>query len=339
LLAIDVLEMKMSLTSLGTTLAALNAGNCRLYLQGVVNVEGGSISASGKQFGFCEECEIIDFERLFFMDCKACGRNRDNFFWINSGDGDGMYLVFLIVQEREDDSDLLDTLGFVVLFDSNYDFSKPSMEETIEDGLPQYTIEFLDPFAKLESFDVGTFSDLKYLYISDALKDTDASDAQIHIHLDGEVPSVVVKAFSEKPGEGTGPFPNLDSPRARVLIGMNSRVSDDYLTGSKIAIENEAQVLSEWLFTGMSASHQERMDQVAIWYNYMLHNAIGDANQAVSWLMQGALHDDSDCKQKLKEYDLVDVDETLSRLLIERGMITAAQDVLKNKNFISQVIG
>lgn len=327
----------MSLTSLGTTLAALNAGNCKLYLQGVVNVEGGSIAVSGKQFGYCEMCEVIDFEKLFFMDCKDCGRSKDNFFWINSGDGDGMYLVFLIVQEKNGDSNLIDILGFVVLFDSNYSFSKPSMEATIEDGLSQFAIGFLDPFAKLESFDVGTFSDLKFLHIADTRNDIDSSNAQINLVLTGEVPSVVVKAFSEKPGEGTEPFLYIDSPRTRVLIGMNSRVSDDYLTTSKIVIEDEAQVLSEWLFTGMAASHQHQMGQVAIWHNYMLHNAVGDANQAVSWLLQGALHDDSDCKEKLQEYDLVDVDDTLSNLLIERGMISASQDVLRNKNFISDL--
>lgn len=328
----------MSLTSLGTTLAALKAGECRLHLQGIVNVEGGSIAASGKQFKFCEECEIIDFEKLFFMNCKACGRNRDNYFWLNSGDGDGMYLVFLIVSDNDEDAEFFETLGFVVIFDSNYEVSKPVMEATIEDENPEYLIEFLDPFSKLESLEIGKFSDMRNIWLSDALKDVDASDAQIVVELDGEVPSVVVKAFCEKPGEGTGPFPNQDSPRARVLIGMNSRVSDDYLTGSKLVIEDEAQVLSEWLFTGMSASHQERMDQVAIWYNYLLNDAIGETDYAVSWLLQGALHGDSDCKEKLRTYTLPDPPAPLNELLLERGMVTAAQDVVKNKKFISDLL-
>lgn len=328
----------MSLTSLGTTLAALKAGECMLYLQGIVNVEGGSIAASGKQLGFCEECEIIDSEKLFFMNCKACGRNRDNYFWLNSGDGDGMYLVFLIVSDNDEDAEFPETLGFVVIFDSNYEISKPVMEATIEDENPEYLIDFLDPFSKLESLEIGRFSDMRNIWLSDAFKDVDASDAQIVVELDGEVPSVVVKAFCEKAGEGTGPFPYQDSPRARVLIGMNSRVSDDYLTGSKIVIEDEAQVLSEWLFTGMSAAHQERMDQAVIWYNYLLYNAIGETDYAVSWLLQGALHGDSDCKEKLRNYTLPDPPAPLNELLLERGMITAAQEVVRNKKFISDLL-
>ncbi len=328
----------MSLTSLGTTLAALKAGNCRLYLKGIVNVEGGSIAASGKQLVFCEECEIIDFEKLFFMNCKACGRNRDNYFWINSGDGDGMYLVFLIVADTDEDEEFLETLGFVVIFDSNYEISKPVMEATIEDENPQYLIDFLEPFSTLESLEIGRFTGMRNIWLSDAFKDTDAADAQIIVELDGEVPSVVVKAFCEKAGKGTGPFPNQVSPRPRVLIGMNSRLSDDYLTGSKIVIEDEVQVLNEWLFTGMSASHQERMDQVAIWYNYLLNEAIGETDYAVSWLLQGALHGDSDCKEKLRNYNLPHPPAPLNELLIERGMVTAAQQIVKDKNFISDLI-
>jgi hypothetical protein len=331
------MEKKMSLTSLGTTLAALKAGNCMLYLRGIVNVEGGSIAASGRQFGYCEECEVIDFEKLFFMNCDVCGRNRDNHFWINSGDGDGMYLVFAIATDTDENSEFLKTIGFVVLFDSNYEFSKSAIEETIEDKDPQFNVDYLQPFAKLESLELGSFRDMRTIWLSDTRKDTDSSDAQIQIRLDGEVPSVKVKAFCERPGEGTGPFPDFESPRPRVLIGINSSVSDDFLTGSKIVIENEAQVLNEWLFSGICASHIQPMGQVATWYNYLLSDAIDETNSAVGWLMQGALHGDSDCKASLQNFNLVNAEELLSSLLTERGMISAAQDVLKNKNFMSDL--
>ena len=77
-------------------------GNATFALRGLVNVESGDISFRAQKndlvdlfdpLNSCDDCGPTEEGIPFFVSCKTCSRSPENYFWIKSGDGDGVYSV------------------------------------------------------------------------------------------------------------------------------------------------------------------------------------------------------------------------------------------------------
>ena len=290
----------MSRTSLRNTLESLTRDGYDLVLEGVVNVEGGALAAATERFAECDQCDGQEFEKALYVTCKGCGRNPSNYFWIKSGDGDGLYATFSLRRLLEDNE--VQTLGSVVIFDSDYEYSKPLMEQVIENGIPVWDIDLLVEFEDLESIDIGTLhTPNNYVQFSDSSWSIDANYAILGVFTGEDTESLHFKAFCDAPGEGNTQFPGIDAPHPRVLIGIDSRYADEYFGKSTMKIKSK-ETFMEWALTGMVASHVQPMLDIAVWYNYKMNEKQEKYFTAVSWLLQGILMGDDDCKEAIKGY-------------------------------------
>lgn len=294
-----------------------------LVLEGVVNVEGGSLAAASQRFEECGECDGQEFEKALFVTCKECGRKPSNYFWLKSGDGDGVYAVFSV--RRLLDNEEVQVLGTVVIFDSGYEYSKPLMEQVIENGIPVWDIDLLEEFADLESIDIGKIeTPNNHIQFSDAAWSTNARYAILPVHVGDETESLHFKAFCDAPGEGNTLFPGVNAPHPRVLIGIDSEFADKYLGKSTMKIKSKDAYM-EWTVTGVSASHVQPMLDIAIWYNFKMNEKLGKNFTAVSWLLQGIMMGDEDCKKAFKAFTTSVEDASLG--LATRGLVSASNQL------------
>ena len=99
------LYKKAPQTNLGALLKLFEEDGISLSLVGVFNVESGHMSVRSERFNEvtqdytgafreCDECAPQEEGQLFFSICETCGKNESNYFWIPSGDGDGIYTAF-----------------------------------------------------------------------------------------------------------------------------------------------------------------------------------------------------------------------------------------------------
>lgn len=323
-------------STLGYLLNQLEGDGYIFELQGVVNVEGGSLTIADEGVASCDECGGIDSEKLFRVNCSACGRNEKNNFWIKSGDGDGMYPVFAITNQFDVENP---PIGFCVLFDSNYEISKEIMDMAISNGSHAFDTSVFEKYLSTESIYCGSIECFDLTRFADSITSDNSTNAVVDI-LSPASTTWELKVFCEIPGLITGPLPNSTTLRPRVVIGLASLASREsslywnsniysnstYFKGSTLKMIDERAVLNDWLFTGIGASHEQNMGLVAIWHNYKLCVATAQFNRAVGWLLQGAIAGDEDFLNELKNYDAsdfetVDVYEELG----DRFMITACR--------------
>lgn len=123
------LYKKSQQTNLESLLKLFSEDGIFLSLVGVFNVESGHLSVRTERFNEvtqnytgafreCDKCVPQEEGRLFFSTCDTCGKNESNYFWIPSGDGDGVYTAFELLN-RNLESGEVQTRGFFNCFVPN----------------------------------------------------------------------------------------------------------------------------------------------------------------------------------------------------------------------------
>ena len=332
---------KSSHTNLGSLLNLFSENEITLALVGVYNIESGHLSVRTERFNEvtqdytgafrdCSECVAQEEGRLFFSNCEACGKDESNFFWIPSGDGDGVYTAFELIS-RNSKSGEIETLGFAtVLFPTNT-FAEPIVEHALEESAnsesPLYAFSFLpallDPNNELEAFEVTKIKGSKDgwgLHLSDVTTTIDSDNAVVSLHLNN-CKEITILAFSEEP-EST-----QLAPKPRIVIGYSSNWLKEKGFSASMEKPYSRRVFDEWVITGITNCHLETMGSVATWFNFKMNEAMEKYNYAASWLLQGALHGDSDCQNELDRYAEYTSDpEWIATWLGQRNQRQAALD-------------
>ena len=336
-------------SNLGAFLKILKSEDLNFSLQGLVNVESGDISVrtlnySSKSDGLnspfspCDDCEPVEEDVLFFSSCQTCGRANDNYFWLHSGDGDGVYAVLEIVKSNS--SDEIEVVGFAVYMVPIDRFAQPMFEKSLEASQFSYPVSILNEESDLEAFEITAFKvpENGVLYISEKTTESDSSDAVYAVHLSNKKPkNLRFLSFSEQVGEPQGRYLNDVSPRPRILVGIYDSILDK--NEFKVAMERPEgkEIFQDWMFTGIGSSHLQRMGPATCWFNYEINKGLADANfdnayryhnNAGSWLLQGAIHGESDCLEEFPKYEAWgDVDLWLR----ERHQYSFADEWEKNR--------
>ena len=310
------LYKKAPQTNLGALLKLFEEDGISLSLVGVFNVESGHMSVRSERFNEvtqdytgafreCDECAPQEEGQLFFSICETCGKNESNYFWIPSGDGDGIYTAFELLN-RNPETGEVETRGFAtVLFPTN-SFAEPIVEQALKEAensdAPLYAFGFtaglLDPNSELEAFEVTKLEgseDGWALYVSDVTTTTDSDNATVSLHLNN-CEEVTILGFSEEPDS------THLAPKPRIIIGYSSKWLKEKGFSASLETPNSPTVFDEWVLTGIQSCHLETMGDVATWFNFKMNEAMEKFNYAASWLLQGALHGDSDCIKELDRY-------------------------------------
>lgn len=327
---------------MGVLIKLLQNEGANFSFAGLVNVESGDISVralyykkqfveNSSPFNPCEDCASVEENVLFFSCCDTCGRSDENYFWLHAGDGDGVYAVLDILKRDADGN--IRTIGFAVDLRPSDEFSRELFEISMSESQFGYPIDILLDQHRLEAFEIVSFLVPKEsgLYVSDKAAESDSADAMHMVVLFNEDPlRMKFLAFSEKAGEQLGAYPNEISPRPRILVALDETFLDKHNFEASMPRPEGAEVFRDWILTGISSSHMQDMGTSTAWFNFELNEALEKYNYAVSWLLQGAIHGESDCLSEMHRYEekLSDL-ELVATLLRQRSQYEAARDVEK----------
>ncbi len=316
--------MKQS-SDFGMLLKALKRDKANLFLSGIFNVETGGMSVRTERFNKstddftgafreCKKCSSMDENVVFFSTCSKCLKSKENYFWLHAGDGDGVYAVFDILKTNKKHEEAT-CIGFMTVLFPTDEFAKPIVEHAVGNALGSpsplkafgFTVDLLEEFndvAAFKSFEITRFKlEEESVFISDAEAQIDTSYAVVRVAPSSPDPvEWTMLAFSEPVGEQLGLYPNDVNPRPRILIGMDSAwLAQNGIEASMKTPEGK-EAFEDWAVSGVTSCHISPMSDVAIWFNYKINEAMEKLNYAASWLLQGAIHGDSDCINELSKY-------------------------------------
>jgi hypothetical protein len=338
-------------STLGFLLKALDKDKSNFFLTGLLNIESGDISVrtrrynentdSADEFRECVDCSSYEVDRVFFVDCKSCGKSKNNYFWLKSGDGDGVYATFQILRLDESTGEGF-AFGFATVFVPTDVFAQPLVEVALENALDLdeplsafgFTANLLEEFGDLEAFEVTSFNlengNSVFLADKDALVDT--SNSIIGMNMDHpDDTELSFLAFSEAIGSQSGAYPNDISPRPRVLIGLDSAWLATQGFQATMQRPDSSEVFQDWIMTGIQSCHIEPMANVSTWFNFKINEAMEKYNYAASWLLQGAIHGDKDCIKEISRYEeFLSDPEWIKTWLEQRFQYLAVMDFEKS---------
>lgn len=332
---------KSSQSNLGTLLNSFAEEPMFLALAGVFNVESGNLTVRTQRFSEvtqdytgafreCDNCESLEEGRLFFSDCESCGRRPSNYFWIPSGDGDGIYPVFSILSKNKKSGEV-EALGFAIAMFPTDDFTQPLVNHALEKASasdsPLEAFSFapglLDPHADLEAFEITRFSASNGSYpifFSDGAASNDSNFAIPFLFLQNQ-DDLTILAFSEPAG------PSNQGPRPRIIIGYSSSWLEGKGFQTSMSRPESRKILDNWTIYGTALCHVEPMHSVAIWYNFKIRESMKLFDFAAQWLLQGSLHGDPDCQAELDRYESYTSDpDWMKDSLFQRTQYQAAVD-------------
>ena len=339
-------------STLGFLLKALDKDKSNFFLTGLLNIESGDISVrtrrynektdSADEFRECPDCSSVEENRVFFVDCKSCGKGKDNYFWLKSGDGDGVYVAFQILRLDASTGESV-AVGLAAVFVPTDVFAQPLVDGALKNAIDLdeplsafgFTTDLLEDFGDLEAFEITSFnlekSESVFLADKSALEDT--SDVILRIDLEHpDDMQLSFLAFSESIGSQLGPYPNDVSPRPRVLIGLDSSWLGSQGFQATMQRPDSPEVFQDWIMTGIGSSHIEPMADVCAWFNFKINEAMEKYNYAASWLLQGAVYGDDDCINEISRYEEYLSDpEWVKTWLEQRHQFSAAIDFEKSK--------
>lgn len=185
-------------------------------------------------------------------------------------------------------------------------FAEPIVQNALKEAensdSPLYAFIFpagiLDPHNELEAFVVTKLEgseDVWALYVSDVTTTIDSDNATVSLHLDNSE-EITILAFSEEPES------RQLGPKPRIVLGYSSDWLQEKGFSASMEKPYSRRVFDEWVLTGIQSCHLETMGDVATWFNFKMSEAMEKYNYAASWLLQGALHGDSDCIKELDRY-------------------------------------
>jgi hypothetical protein len=313
-------------STLGFLLKALDKDKSNFFLAGLLNIESGDISVrtrrynektdSDDEFRECPDCSSVEENRVFFVDCKSCGKAKENYFWLKSGDGDGVYVAFQIFRLDESTGESV-AVGLAAVFMPTDVFAQPLVEGALKNALDlsepieafAFLTELLEDFGDLAAFEVTSFNveNGEGVFLADKNALVDTFDAIIGLAFDDHPDDAIqlsFLAFSEAIGsQSMGPYPNEVSPRPRVLIGLDSSWLATQGFQATMKRPDSPDIFQDWIMTGIESSHIEPMADVCAWFNFKINKAMEKHNYAASWLLQGAIHGDEDCINEISCYE------------------------------------
>jgi hypothetical protein len=274
-------------------------------------------------FRECDDCSSITENKLFFSDCESCAKSESNFFWIPSGDGDGIYPVFELLS-RNKNSGEVETLGFAVVMFPTETFAQSIVEHALEKAAssdsPLTAFSFapglLGPNSELEAFEITKFKGAKkpyHLFISDASASSDSNFAIPSLVLENR-DDLTVLAFSEEA------VTYDQGPKPRIIIGYSSNRLKAKGFQSIMDRPSSRKIFDDWTLFGMAFCHVEPMHSAAIWFNFRINEAMEKYNYATSWLLQGALYGDADCVTEIARYEEFTSDSSWIRDWLEQRL-------------------
>ena len=329
-------DQKLPESTLETLINLLDDDDVDFNLKGVVNVESGDISIRAPKnaevwsldpINPCDDCSATEEGVPYFVSCNSCSKSPENYFWIKSGDGDGVYTVIEI--SKMDQSDEKIVLGIVIVLVPTLEFTQPNVDAALESQDPFMSSIDLANFEDLEAFEITAIELPKdqYLLITDKTTELNSANATISIHF-SESTAKTIRFFSfaeftknegsnsidaereaimKRLSELSETTKNMGIPEwsvtPRVIIGLNA----DWLENKEFYPSkkrpDESELFYDWELFGIGASHIETQGGIAAWFNAMLMSkCYGNIPAAVlPWLLQGAADGDEDCQKALQD--------------------------------------
>jgi hypothetical protein len=325
-----VINAKSKGSNFGQLLDLIERNDAVLALGGLVNIESGEISvraprnANNGEFTHpltdCDKCNGQKTQGvLYFVNCDSCQRSNENYFWIKSGNGDGIYTVLEIWQGLDED---LSVVGIMAILVPTVEFTQPIVDEAIKNEIQIVDLEHLRAFDDLEVFELTSMNVAGgELYITDTFTGFDSgnssytrsifeettfdfyafaeiSPADQNANSQGER-AAVMKVMVEEFGASSEPSEISVIPR--VIIGLDQQWVQANGFGASSPRPDDEGIFWDW-FTGNDHSHINPETGTAAWFNAAIANIkYGDEylDIQLSYLLLGAAHGDQDCLKAL----------------------------------------
>jgi rubrerythrin len=207
--------------SLRNALDSLDEQGITYRFLGFMNIESNVVALSSRPFVRCEECLGTSDESVQFS-CPHCGRTTENYIFINSGDGDGIYVVHELFAGEE-------KKGILAIFDSNYGLANHH-RSLIEGGVvPTFEKSQVSQYFETHFSPLGSLATDSTIVIGDQFSDDDPSGYYVNLNSQGLTTSNFdVGGFFELPEEYSfaheiGP---RRTPTLRVLIAVDKAIGD-----------------------------------------------------------------------------------------------------------------
>jgi hypothetical protein len=336
----------------------------------LVNIESGEISIraprrtrAGKSYPLksgelahpltdCDECQGQATQGvLYFINCESCMRSPENYFWIKSGQGDGVYTVLEIWAARKGKA--FDRVGMMVILAPTAEFTQPIVDEAMKNGTSNLgNFERLRIFDSLEGFPITSMNVgvNGQLYITDSTTGFNSGNSSYSAFFPEETTlnfyafaeilpadqnasfqeerAAVMKRMTEKFGASSKPSEISMIPR--VIVGL----TQDWVQakGFKVGLSrpDDQGIFWDWLI-GHQDSHIELETGTAAWFNSKLR--FEDVENELSFLLLGAAHGDQDCLKALKSSrfaSILEDSEEVAVLLVERDQIRIGNEVYES---------
>jgi hypothetical protein len=362
-------------SSFGQLLDLIENSYPLLYIKGLVNIESGEISVRaprktkpGKSYLMksgelahpltdCDECQGQATQGLlYFIKCESCLRSPENYFWIKSGQGDGVYTIlemFDCTNSVKSDGDI-ENIGFMVIMVPTAEFTQQIVDEAMKKGEQFLGNNFdrLRIFDSLEGFAITSMNigAKGELYITDSSTGFDSGNSSYSRYCGEEVTynfyafaeispadqnasfqeerAAVMKRMTEQFGASSKPSEISVIPR--VIVGLNQ----DWVQAKGFEVgltrPDDEGIFWDWLI-GNQDSHIELETGTAAWFNSKL--SFEDVESELSFLLLGAAHGDEDCLKALKNpkfASILDDHETVGVLLMSRDQVLLGNEIFES---------
>lgn len=305
----------------------------------------------------CDECQGQATQGiLYFIKCESCLRSPENYFWIKSGQGDGVYTIlemFDCTNSVKSDGDI-ENIGFMVIMVPTAEFTQPIVDEAMKKGEQFLGNNFdrLRIFDSLEGFAITSMNigAKGELYITDSSTGFDSGNSSYSRYCGEEVTynfyafvdispadqnasfqeerAAVMKRMTEEFGASSKPSEISVTPR--VIVGLNQ----DWVQAKGFEVgltrPDDEAIFWDWLI-GNQDSHIELETGTAAWFNSKL--SFEDVESELSFLLLGAAHGDQDCLKALtnpKFASILDDYETVGVLLVSRDQVLLGNEIFES---------
>ena len=272
-----------------------------LEYEGQVNIEGGMIAVASSRF---QEFCLADHNDQSDAFCE-CGRSKDNFVSMLSGNGDGLYAVMTLrdhtnVNLQNKISRTPRSIGYVIDCDtrqSDQYFDDADTDQAgLLDGL-SISKYLTDEEPKL--FHFGTISNSDGIFISDKGAYLNSKYAMISSKSELCGKYFVFAICTDGPGmfagaehllHGLNTNANMIVPRLILVVHQNY-VSELLEISEKLPL-NLSELEDSWNKATVMM-HSEDQSRTAIWNNYLFKKNLGafgprsNFMQYASWILQG----------------------------------------------------
>lgn len=341
-----------------------------ISIKALVNIESGEISVraprktkTGKSYLMksgelahpltnCDECQGQATQGLlYFINCESCLRSPENYFWIKSGQGDGVYTVLEIWAARKGKA--FDRVGMMVILAPTAEFTQPLVDEAMTNGTQSVDrFDRLRAFDSLQGFEITSMNVPAHgeLYITDSSTGFDSGNSSYSAYFEEETTmnfytfaeispadhnasfqeerAVLMKRMTEEFGASSKPSEISVTPR--VIVGLNQ----DWVQakGFKVGLTrpDDEGIFWDWLI-GLQDSHLELETGTAAWFNSKL--CFEDVENELSFLLLGAAHGDQDCLKALKSprfASMLEDHENVGVLLATRDQVLLGNEIFES---------